>query len=267
MINTTNPSGDDWRRIVKSINDCMVRQNAIPGALKTPADLERYQKIIEQTNPDLVIETGTLHGVSALWFADTAGCPVWTVDIQPAIHAVTMHKYEGRVRVIYGDSGDPVLAKDLAGMAAEFERVTVVLDSAHDPGHAYKELLGFGPLVSPGCFLVVEDTLTRWMEWWGMGNGPLAAIDDYRRYFPSNFVADEIEDLSDTTQNPGGWLRRTTAPYERADQATCPHEDARGSYWRSGWQGGLGTMCDRCGIDYTTFARKTDPDYQPPLMA
>ncbi|HEX2550055.1 MAG TPA: hypothetical protein VHK64_00555, partial [Nocardioidaceae bacterium] len=67
------------------------------GMLKLTEDLERYEQIIEATNPGLVIETGTRSGASAEWFAKQ-GCEVITVDVtgdgdyqsagKPTIHYV-----------------------------------------------------------------------------------------------------------------------------------------------------------------------------------
>ena len=234
--------------LVASIGDAMCNQNAIEGALKTQADLDRYKVILANTDPDLIIECGTLNGASALWLAQNSNARVFTIDVQPQLHARIVSAWGDRVRQEWGDSGDPAVAEKAARIAEDCERVMVILDSDHTAGHVWREMLNYAPLVSPGCFLVVEDTLVRWMPWFGMGDGPLGAVERYHRYFPGNLGLDlEVEQLSERTQCPGGWLRRTDRPYNWPDPATCPHGDALGTFWTSAMDA-KGTWCDRCGV-------------------
>jgi cephalosporin hydroxylase len=201
--------------LVASIADAMVGQNAINGALKTQADLDRYKVVLAETDPDLIVELGTLNGMSALWLADNSNAKVLTIDIQPQLHAMVVAAWGQRVRQEWGDSASPELAAKVAAVAAQFERVMVILDSDHGAGHVYAEMTNYGPLVTPGCFLVVEDGLVRWMPWFNMGDGPLAAVEKYQQEHPGMFENDtRIESLSERTQNIGGWLRRQTLEEE-----------------------------------------------------
>jgi cephalosporin hydroxylase len=84
----------------------------------------------------------------------------------------------------------------------------VVLDSDHHRDHVYKELQLYSPLVSPGCYLVVEDThfnghpiLT------GFGPGPFEAVQDFLKDH-ADFAPDSRRERFLMTFNPGGYLKR-----------------------------------------------------------
>jgi cephalosporin hydroxylase len=94
----------------------------------------------------------------------------------------------------------------------------VVLDSDHSHAHVLAELRRFGPLVTPGQFLVVADTGLGIPEAsrvrvrdWGPGNNPMTALHAYlaetSRFEPDAFYNGKLL----MTSNPGGYLR-CTAP-------------------------------------------------------
>jgi cephalosporin hydroxylase len=57
--------------------------------------------------------------------------------------------------------------------------VLVILDSLHTREHVREELRLYAPLVSPGSYLVVNDTqLEGWYEA-GVRAGPLSAVRDF----------------------------------------------------------------------------------------
>ena len=65
--------------------------------LKVPTDLWNYQEIFTERRIEWVLETGTLHGGSALFFADLlelAGAPgkVITIDVSHAVLQVLQPK-------------------------------------------------------------------------------------------------------------------------------------------------------------------------------
>ncbi len=67
----------------------------------------------------------------------------------------------------------------------------VILDSDHSRAHVLEELRQYGPLVTPGCYLVVADTRLGYLDakqtpqkrskMWLKGNEPLSALQDYLR--------------------------------------------------------------------------------------
>lgn len=180
-------------------------------AMKGLEDLHRYERVIDATRPDLVVQTGTAVGGSALWFAHSQvtwdGPRVLTIDVDgDRIHPDV--RADERITVITGSSVDPLVAARAASVAAGSERVMVVLDSDHSSAHVRREIALYASLVTSGCYLVVEDGLYDFAPDGPFWPGPLDAIqaclvgDD-------RFERDtEIEALESVSMYPAGWWRR-----------------------------------------------------------
>jgi cephalosporin hydroxylase len=168
---------------------------------KYPSDLFVYDLLIRETKPDVIIETGTLEGGSAWWFADHSDAQVLSIDLKQPEY--------GSPDVIY-----------LEGNSLDFDeryvqkanRVMVVLDSDHDKEHVAAEIKKFAPLVSKGCYLVVEDTfISQYLD----NDDP---NNDYSNGSSWEAIQEwdkegfESVDLSMTlSMNPGGWFKRVEA--------------------------------------------------------
>src|SRR3954463_16441110 len=50
---------------------------------KDTDDLERYRRVVEKTQPEVIVETGTRAGGSAMWFRQELGLDVVTIDLAP----------------------------------------------------------------------------------------------------------------------------------------------------------------------------------------
>jgi cephalosporin hydroxylase len=174
--------------------------------LKNPLDLWIYQEILSRTRPDVIVETGTFAGGSALYLAsicDLLGAGrVITIDIEergdrprhPRITYVTGSSVEGEVVArIRGDIGAD-------------DTVMAILDSDHSKEHVLAELRAYGPLVSDGCYLIVEDTGAS-TDKWVPDVDPLAAVNEFLAENPA-FTADKKCEKFLMTSNPGGYLRR-----------------------------------------------------------
>lgn len=175
---------------------------------KNPMDLWMYQEIIHETEPDLIIETGTHSGGSALFFAhlfDIRGAgQVVTVDVD-AQPGCPDHP---RITYIDGSSTDPQVVADLQRRAAAAERVMLVLDSDHRQAHVREELQLLSPLVTGGCYLVVEDTnINGHPVHPRFGPGPAEALREFLSS-TQEFVPDGRRERFLLTFNPNGWLRR-----------------------------------------------------------
>jgi len=112
---------------------------------------------------------------------------------------------------ITGDSGSTEMAgrvKDLVGD----RRCMVVLDSDHTAKHVADEIALYGPLVSVGCHLVVEDGIVRWLSDLLFANGgPLDAVETL---LAGNDEWDRniyIERMFSVSMHPAGWWRRVSA--------------------------------------------------------
>jgi cephalosporin hydroxylase len=175
---------------------------------KAPTDMIAYAEILHDTKPDLLIETGTWCGGSALFFAqlfDLLGRGrVLTIDT--AKH--DERPKHPRITYAVGSSTDPDAVSWLAGEARE-RRTMVILDSDHRKRHVLAELEAYAPLVSVGHYLVVEDTnMSGHPVHWKQGPGPMEAIEGWLPDHPE-FECDERPERFLLTFQPHGWLRRT----------------------------------------------------------
>lgn len=180
------------------------RQNA-GGAVKVAEDLERYEAVIATTKPEVIVECGTWLGGSAVWFAERVPSVI-TVDVEPQPRPTS----PPTITWMVGDSTHPDMVAMIAGLLGD-RRTMVVLDSAHDAAHVRREIELYGPLVTPGCYLVVEDGIARWMHEAYSGS-PLDAIehalvgsDDWER-------DTAIEAMHPVSMHPAGWwIRKAVA--------------------------------------------------------
>jgi cephalosporin hydroxylase len=179
--------------------------------IKSPNDILVMQQIVNETRPELVVETGVYLGGSALLFAslmDALGIDgkVIAVDIDLAgVHPKAQE--HPRIELIEGSSTDPEIVARIRA-EAEGKKTMVDLDSDHRAHHVLEELRIYSPLVSPGCYLIVEDCF--------LGGrpvrpeaipGPSEALDAWMAEGPP-FVSDRWHERYLLTQNPRGYLRR-----------------------------------------------------------
>jgi cephalosporin hydroxylase len=90
-------------------------------------------------------------------------------------------------------------------------RRMVVLDSDHSTTHVLAELEVWASLVTPGCYLVVEDTVVRHLQdrmKFPFNGNPADALDEWLPKHPEFEVDHELEAMFPATQHPGGWLRK-----------------------------------------------------------
>ncbi len=117
-------------------------------ALKNPLDLWVYQEIMVETQPELVVETGTYRGGSAFYLASIcellgAG-EVVSIDIEPLREDYPEHP---RITYLGGRSStDPDVVADVRARA-EGRRTLVILDSDHSQAHVEAELAEYARLV------------------------------------------------------------------------------------------------------------------------
>lgn len=176
------------------------------GAQKCPLDLWQYQQIIHETTPDLVIETGTAQGGSALYLAsifDLVGRGrVVSVDIGTDDRRPT----HPRITYLTASSTDPMVLDEVRQMAEKASRVMVILDSDHRAPHVLAEMRLYGPLVSPGNYMIVEDTnLNGHPVARGYGPGPMEAVEEFL-VEDDSFVVDHDRERFYLTFNPNGYL-------------------------------------------------------------
>ena len=179
--------------------------------LKCPLDLWAYQEILAQVRPDLVIETGTHLGGSALFLAhmlDLLGKgEVITIDVleRPG------RPEHPRLRYVTGSSADAALVRSLLDGRPRGETRLVILDSDHAKSHVARELALFAPEVSVGSYLIVEDTNVNGHPVLpDFGPGPHEAVQEFLAG-SSEFTVDASREKFLMTFNPGGFLKRVKA--------------------------------------------------------
>ncbi|HVA55021.1 MAG TPA: cephalosporin hydroxylase family protein [Gammaproteobacteria bacterium] len=218
--------------------------------IQYPQDMVAIQELIWDVRPDLIIETGIAHGGSLVLSASlltlldyydavsTGGVldpqvprrKVLGVDIDIRPHnraAIEAHPLSNRIEMLQGSSVAPEIIAQVTRTASFSGRVLVLLDSNHTHEHVLAELEAYAPLVSPGSFCVVFDSVVEDLPAdfypdrdWGPGNNPKTALHEYLRRLrdegrraidgkPLHFMIDkEIEDKLLITVAPDGYLRR-----------------------------------------------------------
>lgn len=137
--------------------------------LKCPMDLWRYQEILYEYKPDVVVEGGTCSGGSALFIAsimDHIGKGrVVTIDFDPD----DKRPRHPRIDYIVGDTLDPKTVDLVSDCVHAADRHMLILDDGHDQHHVHKELDLYTPFLKAGDWLVVEDT-NLGGPYWGLSS-------------------------------------------------------------------------------------------------
>jgi cephalosporin hydroxylase len=177
---------------------------------KCPLDLWIYQEIIHEVKPDVIIECGTFQGGSALFFANICDLVgngrVLTIDIR---EYEKRPKHE-RVTFLVGSSTSEEIVKKVRNLVEQDERVMVVLDSDHSMHHVLNEMRIYGEFVTPGSYLIVEDTNINGHPVRPQYDpGPMGAV---RIFLKENeaFAVDAVQEKFYLTFNPNGYLKRIT---------------------------------------------------------
>lgn len=179
--------------------------------LKFPPDLWNYQEIFAERRIEWVLETGTRHGGSALFFADLLhlnGAPgrVVTIDIDASANMVRQHP---RIDFLIGDSGSAEMAQRLRSKIPPGRGpLFAILDSDHSRDHVLRELEHLVPLLRRGDYLVVEDGCVNGHPLRpDFGPGPYEALEAFLAASPQLFTRDlERERKFGFTFAPRGYL-------------------------------------------------------------
>ncbi|HNQ88876.1 MAG TPA: CmcI family methyltransferase [Verrucomicrobiota bacterium] len=175
--------------------------------LKCPFDLWVYQEILFETQPSLIVETGTFEGGGALFLASI--CDLIGKGKVITIDAKERSGRPAHPRITYwtGSSVDPAMVARARERAAG-ESVMVILDSDHRKDHVSQELAVWSPLVTEGNYLIVEDTsLNGHPVVPEHGPGPMEAVAEFVNR-TTDFEVDRSREKFLISFNPRGYLRR-----------------------------------------------------------
>jgi cephalosporin hydroxylase len=204
--------------------------------MQNPADMWIMQEIITEIRPDFIIETGTFAGGSAVYYAtilkqvNNKG-KVITVDIDPKPRMVNINKLKKEDDVLYNrvqeisdkyiefitsNSVDPALIERLKEQTKN-KKVLITLDSCHSYEHVLNELILYSQLVSPGSYLIVQDTFLddkdEWIEkyakcpGWKIKKGPMKAVHEFLEK-NRDFKVDKSRERFLFTFYPSGYLKK-----------------------------------------------------------
>jgi cephalosporin hydroxylase len=219
--------------------------------IQLPADIIAFQEIVWRVKPDLIIETGIAHGGSVILsasmlalldYADAARDGtmldprnprrrVLAVDIDIRAHnraRIEAHPLMPYITMLEGSSVSKEIVASVHSTADKYKTIMVCLDSNHTHDHVLAELRAYAPLVSPGSYCIVFDTIVEHLPGdmfpdrpWNIGDNPATATNAYLNELQKTpqkdskgralgFAPDaEFDDKMLLSAVPGGFLRRT----------------------------------------------------------
>ncbi len=178
---------------------------------QNPMDMWILQEIIFEKRPTVIIETGTLSGGSALFFAhmmDNAKLPgvIFTIDM--GFRCIVEHP---KIISFTGEKSTSERFLDaIKNHLKSNDRVMVFLDSDHNTENVIEEMRLFSYFVTPDQYMIVCDSNVG-------GNpihnpfvsspGPMEAIEIFMGE-NDQFEIDREREKFYFTFNPSGFLRR-----------------------------------------------------------
>ena len=188
------------------------------ASLQYPTDNWTMQEISSEIKPDVIVETGTNAGGTALFYAmilekvNEQG-RVITIDVAEQDPRVTqLPIWQQRVEAIRGSSVSEDVLKKIRSRVPGL-KVLVTLDSLHTKEHVLKEMELYSPLVSLNSYLVVRDTqlmghpIPLRMYTHEGNEGPFEAVQEFMAGNKS-FVIDRQRERFLLTANLSGFLKR-----------------------------------------------------------
>ena len=180
---------------------------------KLPMDAWIIQELIYRLQPDYLVETGTNHGGSSLFYASIMELikhgQVISIDVKQKVLPTYKSKHiMERITYLHGDSTDRKIVEKVHSIVKGKNNM-VVLDSWHTKNHVVTELECYAWLVPKNFYVIVEDTHTNGnpIEWeWG--EGPMEAVLDFMEFNHDEFIIDKECERLGMTFNPNGYIRR-----------------------------------------------------------
>jgi cephalosporin hydroxylase len=176
--------------------------------VKSPADFWIYKEILFQIKPDIVVEIGNFHGGSTLaiaHFMDNMGeGRVIGIDIDHS-NIPEVVRTHPRVSLIQADACEALPA--VKEMVKPYPKVMVIEDSSHEYANTMAVMQAYGPLVTPGSYMIVEDSLFYHGIDVGPKPGPYEAIEMFMKG-NDQFEIDRTRERFLITTNPKGYLRK-----------------------------------------------------------
>lgn len=207
-------------------------------AIQFPQDMLAVQELVWRIRPEVIIEVGVAHGGSLVFSASLLAMLDYAeavqdgrsfdprasvrraigidIDIRPHNReAIEAHPMAHLIRLVEGSSVDPEIVAQVHALARTDGPVLVILDSNHTHDHVLAELEAYGPLVTPGSYCIVFDTVIENMapgsfpdRPWDVGNNPMTALRAWLKTRTDFVIDTDIADKLQITVAPDGFLRR-----------------------------------------------------------
>lgn len=202
--------------------------------IQIPEDLVMMQELLYKVRPAVVVETGVAHGGSAVFYASILKLlgrgRVIAVDVEIRKYnrlAIQSHPLSDLITLIDGSSTDQKVVTTVRELIADRRPVVVALDSNHSREHVRQELELYSPLVAPGSYVVVFDTVMDLVadtpsgtaDWRDTGAAP--AVREFLASHPE-FEIDRYYNRLGATYCQDGFLRRIA----RAEEMLVTFDDA-----------------------------------------
>jgi len=226
----------DWQDLVRKRNYQYLPEWFGRPIIQDPQDILAIQEVVFKVKPSLIIETGIARGgsmslsatlLAAISYGELLrGQPsinrrVLGIDIDIRSHnmkELNSHPLRNMMFFIESSSIASSITTELSGLIRPDDVVMVILDSDHSRDHVFSELCLYAPYVTPGSFMIVQDTGLEDADQesfnvsrdWGIGNGPKTAVDDFLSS-SNNIGFHKLFDLPDKyiiTSARDGFLQR-----------------------------------------------------------
>lgn len=189
--------------------------------IQLPEDIVMMQELIWKLRPDVIVESGVAHGGALILYASLLQLigrgKVVGVDVEIRKYnrlAIESHPMSSRITLVEGSSTDPATVEQVRASIRPDDRVLVLLDSNHTAEHVLAELELYGPMVTPGSYVVVFDEVMTQVHDAPNGNpswvtdNPLTAVDAFLETH-KDFTRDRAYERLLVTYCRGGYLRRS----------------------------------------------------------
>lgn len=176
--------------------------------IKCPFDYVIYQMIIQEVQPDLIIEVGTNIGGSTLYLADLLALQgngvIHSIDIKDECPQVV----KDHARITLFKQG---WEKYDMSLTAGFSRILIIEDASHEYLNTLLAIQKFAHLVSKDSYLIVEDGIINDLGLKKEYNGgPVKAIEEFLVSNPDFVIDPKWVDFfgKSATFNTKGYLKR-----------------------------------------------------------
>jgi cephalosporin hydroxylase len=179
-----------------------------------------YQEIIFEVKPDIIVEIGNKNGGSTLFLASILELlghgKILAVDLNHDGFTAS----HSRIELITGDCSDKGIIAELKDECIG-KRVLVIHDAEHTRDAVLRDLRNYAPLVSPGSYLIIEDSSSGVPGFSQDANRPLGSfllpdadtpLQGIEAFLTENksFYVDVSRERYILTANYRGFLRRVT---------------------------------------------------------